>query len=145
MKSKIEQHYVDILVYSTLIAMLSIITFFTISLVIQFKQIASTSKSNLMENILEGTLALGALSLTVLGYSFSQVHSGRSTAEKTPYRRLSCIMYFIIPLSLVDALISSIFILTKTPYSFEMSLILLYIIVVGLIITVSLWVRKELK
>lgn len=145
MKSKIEQHYVEILVWLTLIATLSIITFFTIPLVIQFRQIGSTEKSSLMENILEGTLALGALSLTVLGYSFSQIRSGRSTIEKTPYRRLSCIMYFIIPFSMVDALISSIFILTKTPYSFEVSLILLYIIVVGLIIAVSLWVRKELK
>ena len=145
MKSKIEHYFVEILVYSTMITMLSIIAVFTVPLVIQFNQIDSTSKSNLMENILEGTLALGALSLTVLGYSFSQVHSGRSTAEKAPYRRLGYIMYFVTPLSVVDALISSIFILTETSYSFEMSLILLYIIVVGLIIAVSLWVIKELK
>ena len=145
MKSKMKKHFVEILVYSTLIGMLSIITFFTVPLVVQFNQIDSTSKSNLMENILEGTLALGALSLTVLGYSFSQVRSGRSTAEKTPYRRLGYIMYLVTPLSVVDALISSIFILTKTPYSFETSLILLYIIVVGLIIAVSVWVIKELK
>lgn len=138
-----KRHY-ESLVLLTMMISLIIIGLFTIGLSHFRGEIDQSSKLNLMGNILEGTLALGALSLAVLAFSLAQVHLGSTTLEKTPYRRLALIAYLVTPLSLTDTILSAIFILAEVPFSFELSLVLLYAIVVGLIVLVTAWMLEEL-
>lgn len=138
-------YFMDVFVISDLAATIVIVAYFLVPLIVKFDQITEANKISVIENILQGTLTLGAIALTVLGYAFSQMQHGESTKERAPYKRIAYIMYLITPLSMADVGTSISFLLTREPYSFQVSLILLYIIVVGLMLSVSLWVRKEWK
>jgi len=138
-------YFVEILVFSALVTTLAIVAFFTVVLIAQFGEIDVSSKRDVAGNILGGTLALGALALTVLGFSVSQMRLRKSTLERRPYKRIGYIMYLIIPLSMVDALTSAVFLLTEDPIAFLVLIVLLYIVVVGVIVSVSLWAIRELK
>jgi len=136
---------IDLLIFAIMFVSLLIIGYFTYTLVQKFGQITTSSKTTVMGNVSQGTLALGALALTVLAYAFAQLRLGTSTETRRPYKRIAYIMFFVVPLSMVDAMTSAIFVLTEDPLSFQVSLILLYMIVVGIMISVCLWARKELK
>lgn len=138
-------HLVDVFIFSILLATLSFIVIFLVPIVTDFSIINDASKTGVTESILQGTLTIGAIALTVLGYAFSQMQGKHSTEERAPYKRIVYIMYFITPLSMADVTTSVSFLLTNNMYAFQASLVLLYIIVVGLAVSVSLWVRKELK
>lgn len=136
---------VDDLVFSTLIIALAIVTFSTVVLILKFGEIDVSQKTDVARNTLGGTLALGAMALTVLGFSVSQMRLQKSTLTRRPYKRIGYIIYFIIPLSMADALTSAVFLMTEDAAVFLFLIVLLYIIVVGVVVSVSLWAIKELK
>lgn len=136
--------YKNILVLLTATVSFSLIMFFTFMLPTYWNQVDKTAISTVMGYVSGGTLSLGALSLTVLAYSLSEVRSRETSRQKAPYRRLAMIAYLITPLSLTDAIISILYVLTEMPYSFETSLALLYAIVIILIALVSLWIMEDL-
>jgi len=138
------KNYKDILVFSSIVASFSIITFFTSLFVLNWNQIDPNCKTNVMGFVIGGTLSLGALSLTVLAYAISEARTRETATEKAPYRKLAMIAYLITPLSLTDAIVSLLFVLSEVQYSFEVSIIILYIIVVALITLVSAWIQQDL-
>lgn len=141
---QVRKNYVFLLVWITVLFSVFLLTFFGTEFLGYLNQVDPATKSSVMGAISGGTLALGALSLTVLSYSFSEMHSRTTTETKAPYRRLALIAFLIIMLSLTDSFVSMIFLLTKGPFSFEVSLTLLFLIVIGLVLMVSLWIIAEL-
>ncbi len=121
-----------------------IFTTYGLCIIQDWQKIETSVKSIIMETISAGTLSLGALSLVILSYSFSEIRSSKTTIQKAPYRRLAIISYILIFICLTDAFTSIAFLLTAAPFTFELSITLFFIIVIGLIINVIQWVIDEL-
>jgi len=138
-----EHQYTRLIVFLTAAASFFILGFFTGGLLSPSVEVRETAKLTVMGYVSGGTLALGALSLTILAYAFSEARSRPTAAQKEPYRRLALMAYLITPLSLTDAVVSILYILTEVQYSFEASLFLLYLTVVQLIVLVTAWVFQE--
>ncbi len=144
----IEENYhklIDIFLFSLIFISLSLIAIFLIPIAQNFELIAIENMVSVAENILQGTLSLGAIALAVLAYTFSELHRGKSTKERAPYKRIVYIIYLITSLSMADVTLALSFIMTSNLCAFYGSLLLLYIIVVGVSVSVFYWVRQELK
>ena len=144
-QEKRKVYFVEKLVIVALVITLSFLFFSTYVLIFGLEEMTVLFERDVAANLLEGTLALGALSLTVLGFSVSQLQSRRTALRRRPYKRIGYIMFFITLLSMADAFASVVFLLTENSLVFGISIILLFMIVVGVIISVSLWSIKELK
>ena len=144
-REKLERYFIYILVFATSSVALCIVGIFGLVLAHEFGEIDISWKRNVAEGLLGGTLALGALALTVLGFSVSQMRLRRLPNERRPYKRIGYMVFFIIPLSMADSFTSAVFLLTENPISFLVSFVLLFVIAVGVVVSVSLWAIRELK
>jgi hypothetical protein len=63
-------HLVDLFMLVILVLSLSIIGVFLTPVIFEFNSISIVAKISVSENILQGTLALGAIALTVLGFAY---------------------------------------------------------------------------
>jgi hypothetical protein len=139
----IRRNYIIVILFMGISLPMILFVLYGLTLLIEWNSIDDLVKSTAMEIISGGTLSLGALSLAVLSYSFSQMHSSRTSLQKAPYRRLAIVAFMITSISLTDTFVSLIFLLTKAPFSFEMALILLLALIFGVIIMVNLWTLEE--
>lgn len=117
-----------------------------------FDQVEVSAKENVAKSIVGGTLSLGALALVFLGYSLAQRREHFGEDPEQIYSRVAIVMYLLIPLSLFDALTSTVYLLissscsyASTTYSwlFELSLALLFVIGGALIVATTYIVAEE--
>jgi hypothetical protein len=140
------RHYGNfIYVFSVFLIAAAIIGYFGLNVLLRLDIADENLMSNLVSNIMQGTLALGALALAVLAYSLAQMRSGQSPKERNPYRRISQIMFFVASISMADAATSATYLLTKDLFSFQVSVTLLFLVIIGDVVSVSLWILKELE
>jgi hypothetical protein len=115
------------------------------TLVASWTEISELAKLDFAKGILTGTLTMGSLSLTVLAYAISQIKSQGTTIQKAPYRYLAVVASFVILVSLSNAMVAAVFVLAKVPYFFEISLLLFYFVIVGVVVLVIYWMQKEFE
>jgi len=114
-------------------------------------QASSSARGTVAQNIVTGTLSIGAFALVFLGYSLVQKQEFPGTARATIHFRVAVIMYMLVPLSIVDALISVAYILSETSCMssisialFDTSIGLLFAIGIGLIAATTYVIAQEL-
>lgn len=136
---------VALIVWLAIVLAIVFIIPFGAELILSWRLIDQGTKLTVMTDISGGTLSLGALSLAVLTYSFAQTHSSKTTIAKKPYRTLSVVSFLVISMSLTDSFVATIYLLTKAPFSFEISLGLFFVIIIGLLAMTSIWLLNEFK
>jgi len=109
-----------------------------------YGDITIENKNVISNNLLRGSLGLASLSLSVLGYSFSQMKSIKVYAEKKPYIFVANVVYFIILISISITNFSIIYIISSIDVLVILIIVFIYVLFLSLTSVLMVWVEREL-
>jgi len=97
------------------------------------------------EAIVGGTLSIGAFSLAFLGYALAQRREHPGTVIARIHSRVAAIMYLLLPLAMLDAIVSIAYLITNLPWLFDASLTLIFLIGAGFVAATTYVVAEEFR